>query len=285
MIELKDITYSYRKSSVPALNGITATVQPGIVLLAGENGSGKTTLLKLLAGLYRPTSGECVINGAAADSNNPGEMGKTFFLDERMFFPGKTIREFASMHSRFYPNFSNDNFMQALMAFRLTGNEPMKSLSLGNLKKSQLAYVLSLGVDVLLLDEPTNALDIESKTALKRLIASSMSDTQTIIVSTHTVTELDTLFDSIVMLTRSRLTYAGQADAITDRISFEVNRMPNPNALYYEIQAGRVLNIVPTEPGMMTKVDWRLLYSALHSPAAEKIISLLNQPQPPAYHE
>lgn len=283
MIELKDITYSYRKSLSPALSGITATIEPGMVLLAGENGSGKTTLLKILGGLLHPSAGECLIDGAAADSNNPCEMGKAFFLDERMFFPGKTIREFAAMHSRFYPSFSNENFIGALNDFGLTGDEPMKSLSLGNLKKSQLAYVLALGVDVLLLDEPTNALDIESKTALKRLIATSLSDTQTVIVSTHTVGELDTLFDSTIMLTRSRLTYAGQAEEICDRLSFEVSRIPNPDALYFEIQAGRVLNIVPADPDKPTRVDWRLLYSALHSSYAEKIISLLNAPQQSNY--
>ena len=284
MIELKDITYIYRKSVTPALSGVSAMIQPGVVLLAGENGSGKTTLLKIIGGITHPSSGECLIDGVAADSNNPADMGKTFFLEERMFFPGKTIREFASVHSRFYPNFSNENFVKALMAFGLTGDEPMKSLSLGNLKKSQLAYVLSLGVDVLLLDEPTNALDIESKTALRRIIASSMSEAQTIIVSTHTVSELDTLFDGTIMLTRSRLTYAGEADEISSRLSFEVSRMPRQDALYYEIQAGRVLNITPADSDRPTRVDWRLLYSALHSPVSGNIIALLNEPQT-AHHE
>lgn len=279
MIELKDITYVYRKSVAPALSNVSAIIKPGIVLLAGENGAGKTTLLKIMGGITHPSSGECLIDGVPTDSNNPTDMGKTFFLEERMFFPGKTIREFASMHSRFYPNFSDEFFLNALTAFGLTGHEPMKSLSLGNIKKSQLAYVLSLGVDVLLLDEPTNALDIESKMALRRLIASSMSETQTIIVSTHTVSELDTLFDSTIMLTRSRLIYAGEAEDLSSRLSFEVNRMPRPNALYYEIQAGRVLNIVPANPDKPTRVDWRLLYSALHSSASEKLTDLLKKPQ------
>lgn len=278
MIELKDITYTYRKSATPALCNVTAKIKPGIVLLAGENGAGKTTLLKIIGGIIHPSAGECLINGVTADSNNPEDMGKTFFLAEGMAFPGKTIREFAAMHSRFYPNFSNENFLRALVAFNLTGDEPMKSLSLGNLKKSQLAYVLSLGVDVLLLDEPTNGLDIESKTALRRIIAYSMSETQTIIVSTHTVSELDTLFDGTIMLTRSRLTYAGEAEEISGGLSFVVSRMPEPAALYYEIQAGRVLNIVPADLDKPTRVDWRLLYSALHSPASGNIISLLNKP-------
>lgn len=272
MIELKHVTYSYRKNAIPALDDVTATIRPGVVLLAGENGAGKTTLLNVVAGLAHPTSGECLIDGVPADSDRPEEMGKSFLLEERMFFPGKTIRHFASMHSRFYPRFSADTFMRALMVFGLTGDEPMKTMSLGNRKKSQLAYVLSLGVDVLLLDEPTNALDIESKATLRRLMAATLSDNQTIIVSTHTVSELDTLFDSTIMLTKSRLIFTGTEEDISARLAFEVSRMPLPDALYYEIQAGRVLNIVPARDDNPTRVDWRLLYTALHSTAAENII-------------
>lgn len=278
MITLENVTYAYPKSMVPALKEVTATIEPGVVLLAGENGAGKTTLLNLIAGLAHPSEGECLIDGVPAASGKTGEMGKAFLLDERMFFPGKTIRQFAEMHSRFYPNFSNEKLLKALMAFGLTGDERMKSLSLGNLKKTQLAYVLALGVDVLLLDEPTNALDIESKMALRKIMASSVDENQTIIISTHTVTELDSLFDATVMLSHAALVYAGKEEDVSCRLSFEVGRLPHPEALYYEVQAGRVLNIVPADPDRPTKVDWRLLYSSLHSTAAQNIVNILNAP-------
>ena len=152
----------------------------------------------------------------------------------------------------------------------------MKSLSLGNRKKAQLAYVLALGVDVLLLDEPTNALDIQSKEILRKIIVSSLDDNQTILVSTHTVSELENLFDGAVMLTRSHLLFAGTEEAVTRRLAFEVTRMPDPDALYSEIQIGRVLSILPAiEDEETTRVDWRLLYSSLHSPQRDIILSTL----------
>lgn len=135
----------------------------------------------------------------------------------------------------------------------------MKDMSLGNRKKAQLAYVLALGVDVLLLDEPTNALDIESKETLKRIIASSIEDHQTIIVSTHTVSELENLFDGTIMLRRSRLLLAASAEAVTERLAFTVSRLQDPEALYSEIQAGRVLNISAADGDE----DTRQLASAL----------------------
>lgn len=275
MIEIKNLNFSYRKKGSPALEGITARLEPGIHLLAGENGTGKTTLLHLLSGVSSPTSGECLIDGKPCASTRPSEMGRTFLLEENTFFPARSIRRFAEQHSRFYPNFSNEKFLQNLVAFGQSGDERMKDMSLGNRKKAQLAYVLALGVDVLLLDEPTNALDIESKETLKRIIASSIEDHQTIIVSTHTVSELENLFDGTIMLRRSRLLLAASAEAVTERLAFTVSRLQDPEALYSEIQAGRVLNISAADGDEDTRVNWRLLYSALHSPDSSKIINQL----------
>lgn len=275
MIELKNIEFSYTEKGVPALVDISACMEPGIYLLAGENGAGKTTLLHIIAGVSRPSAGECLIDGVRSCSGRPSEMGRTFLHEENMYFPGRSIREFASRHSRFYPGFSEEQFMQNLSAFGLSGDEPLKSLSLGNRKKSQLAYVLALGVDVLLLDEPTNALDIESKETLRRLTVSSLRADQTVIVATHTVTEFENLFDGALMMHRSRLLYAGTSDMVTDRLEFRISRVPEDDALYTEIQPGRVLNILPAAGSFETRVDWRLLYSALHSAKSKQIINQL----------
>jgi len=286
MIELRDIEFSYTKKGSPALSGVTATIQPGVHLLAGENGAGKTTLLHIMAGLAHPTAGECLINGQRAGADIPSEMSRTFLLEENTFFPAKTIRKFAHLHSRFYPGFSHETFLANLVAFGLSGDEPMKSLSLGNRKKTQLAYVLALGVDVLLLDEPTNALDIQSKQTLRRIIATSMRDGQTIMVSTHTVSELENLFDGALMLTRSRLLFTGAEEAVTARLAFEVSRVPDNDAIYSEIQVGRVLNILPALPDdNPTRVDWRLLYSALHSPQRDEVLKALSQAVESTNHE
>lgn len=276
MIEIKDIEFSYRKGT-PALRDITAVVEPGIHLLAGENGAGKTTLLHLLAGLMTPTGGQIRVYGVNPGSQKPSEMGRTFLLEEAQFFPGKTIRQFARQHSRFYPRFSAEAFISNLAAFGLTGDEALENLSLGNRKKSQLAYVLALGVDALLLDEPTNALDIDSRITLRRLIGKSCGPDQTIIISTHAVTELENLYDGALMLERSRLIFAGSAEYVSECLGFEVSRMQLPDAIYSETQIGRVLNIVPAEDAAeSTAVDWRLFYSALHSPQRDLVLAHLN---------
>ena len=151
----------------------------------------------------------------------------------------------------------------------------MKSLSLGNRKKAQLAYVLALGTDLLLLDEPTNGLDIQSKGVLRKIIAGSLSDHQTLVISTHTVSELENMFDGAIFISKSRLIYAATADEISSSMAFVSSSYPLPQALYSEMEAGRYLNVIADENNE-TKTDWRLLYCALNSSRSKEITNILN---------
>lgn len=277
MIELKNVTFTYRKAKTPALSDVSGRIGSGLYLLAGENGAGKTTLLHVIAGLSRPQTGTSKIDSYPSATTNPAEMGKVFLLEENMCFPGKTIRIFKDLHSRFYPDFSEDMFEENLKAFGQTGNEPMESLSLGNRKKAQLAYVLALGVKVLLMDEPTNALDIEGRETLRRLIAADIRDDQTIVVSTHTVGDLDRLFDGAMIMHRSRLVFAGTEEEVAERLTFEYSNSSDPESLYSENAAGRFINIYPADGHDETRVDWKALYMALHSDKSERIIHQLQK--------
>ena len=277
MIELEKVTFTYRKSKRPALSDITAKVGNGLYLLAGENGAGKTTLLHVIAGLIHPQTGTAMIDLHPSSTNNPSEMGDVFLLEDNMRFPGKTIREFKNLHSRFYPNFSEERFEENLKAFGQSGKEPMESHSLGNLKKAQLSYVMAMGVKVLLLDEPTNALDIEGRETLRKLISKNLCDNQTIIVSTHTVSDLENLFDGAMIMHQSKLLFAGTEDDVAEKLAFEYSFHPDHESLYSENIGGRYLNIYPSYGHDETRVDWKALYMALHSDKSQSIISQLQQ--------
>lgn len=277
MIELKKVTFTYKGARTPALTDISAQVGTGLYLLAGENGAGKTTLLHVIAGLAHPQYGTSEIDSHPSSTNNPAEMGDVFLLEDNMSFPGKTIREFKKLHSRFYPNFSEEKFEENLKAFGQTGNEPMRSHSLGNLKKAQISYVLAMGVKVLLLDEPTNALDIEGRETLRKLIATNIFDNQTIIVSTHTVSDFDKLFDGAMIMQQSKLLFVGTEEDVAEKLAFEYSNRQDPESLYSENIAGRFLNIYPSHGHDETRVDWKALYMALHSDKSQCIISQLQQ--------
>lgn len=279
MIELKNVTYAYRRGFV-ALDKVTADVPSGIHLLLGENGAGKTTLLRLIAGLIIPTEGCCLVDGATMTRREPSTLKRVFMMPDTMEIPTKTIREFAKIHSRFYPGFSQEYFEENLREFELNGSETFHQLSLGLRHKTLLAYIIALGVDVLLLDEPANGLDINSKKALRHMLARCISPKQTVIISTHTVSDLRELYDGVLVLSRSKLILAKPTWEISERISCVATPIPPYGSLFMEQGAGLFHSIVVNESGEPSDLNYGLLYSALMSDARSKILETINrQPQ------
>ena len=275
MITINNLTYGYNKH-INAVNNITTSIAPGIHLLLGENGAGKTTLLHIIAALLYPKEGTCLINGKDISARKPADMSQVFFMPEDITFPAKTINEFAHIHSPFYPTFSEDLFEQNLETFQMSGNEPFSSLSLGNRKKANLAYVMALGTDVLLLDEPTNGLDINAKKELLKIMVRCLNENQTVIISTHTVWDLKNLFESVMMLRRGNLILSKSTEEISAKLSFVSSTAPRPNALYMESDMNGFRSIEPNIDGNETEINFSLIYSALMSDEAQKILDILN---------
>ena len=274
MIDIKNLSFNYNKG-YKELDNINANLGTGVHLLLGENGAGKTTLLHVIAGLLFAKEGSCSIDGNDISLRNPSDMSKVFFMPEDITFPAKSINDFAKIHSPFYPTFSEELFRQNLDIFHLTGDEPLSSLSLGNRKKANLAYVMALGSDVLLLDEPTNGLDINAKKELLKIMVGSLREDQTVIVSTHTVWDLKNLFESVMMLRRGNLLLSMSTEEISSKLAFMASTTPSANALYLEQDMNGFRLIEKNIDGIETEINFSLIYSALMSDAAQKVLDAL----------
>lgn len=274
MIDIKNLSFNYNKG-YKALDNINANLGAGVHLLLGENGAGKTTLLHIIAGLLFAKEGSCSIDGNDISLRRPCDMSKVFFMPEDITFPAKNINDFAKIHSQFYSTFNEEIFRQNLEIFHLTGNESFSSLSLGNRKKANLAYVMALGTDVLLLDEPTNGLDINAKKELLKIMVGSLREDQTVIVSTHTVWDLKNLFESVMMLRRGNLLLSMSTEEIGSKLSFMASTAPSPNALYIEQDMNGFRWIEKNIDGNETEINFSLIYSALMSNAAQNVLDAL----------
>ena len=274
MINIENLSYNYYKG-YKALDNINAQLGAGVHLLLGENGAGKTTLLHVIAGLLFAKEGRCEIDGNDISKRQPSDLSEVFFMPEDITFPAKCINDFAKLHSQFYPTFSEDHFRQNLEIFNLSGNESFSSLSLGNRKKANLAYVMALGTKVLLLDEPTNGLDINAKKELLKIMVGSLREDQTVIVSTHTVWDLKNLFESVMMLRRGNLLLSMSTEEIGNKLSFVASTSPNPNALYMEQDMNGFRSIEKNINGDETEINFALIYSALMSNAAQNVLDAL----------
>lgn len=275
MLQLNNVSYSYRKDD-RALDGISVAVPAGLHLLLGENGAGKTTLLHIIAGLRFPTAGECLVDGVDTSLRSPATLSKVFLLADDTLFPSSSINEMVSRSADFYPQFSSEVLRQSLDAFGMTGYEKLTHLSLGNRKKAQLAYALALQTDILLLDEPANGLDISSRQILLELLGRFIRPEQTVIISTHVVWDFMNLIEGVMVINRGRLLTAMNTWDITRRLGFITDRLPVDAALYSTQMQGLFHAIVPADPENPTDLDFLLLYSALHSPSRDRLLSIIN---------
>ncbi len=276
MITLDRLTYSYRRGT-KAIDAACGHISPGIHLLLGENGAGKTTLLHCMAGLFRPGSGRCLLDGTETASHAPSVMRRLFFLPDKLEIPATSIRAFAKTHSRFYPGFSPEALDANLREFGLDGTEDLSKSSLGTNRKTFIAYALALGVDMLLLDEPANGLDIGSKKAMRRMMARCVEPDQTVIVSTHNISDLRELYDGLMLIHNGSLKICASTEEIASRLACVRSTAPVPDALYSEQSVGVVSSLIENTSGDPGDIDYSLLYSALID-NGDNILSILNRP-------
>ncbi|MCH5326096.1 MAG: ABC transporter ATP-binding protein [Duncaniella sp.] len=277
MIDLDHLTYTYPHSENKALDCATGSIAPGIHLLMGENGAGKTTLLKVAAGLLRPTSGECRLDGASTLSLSPDIRRKIFFIPDRIDLPTATVNEYAILTAGLYDRFDAGMLSSNLQEFGLTGDEPLQNLSLGMLHKTLIAYGLSLRPDLLLLDEPANGLDISSRKTMRAMMARCIDEHQTAIISTHTPSDLHALYDGVIMLTAGKIKLCHPTWHIASRLGFIASTVPPADALFTEADSGRFLSVVPAGQGAGEgDVDFGVLYAAMQSSVSDSILQIIN---------
>lgn len=276
MINLNNLSYRY-PGGQQALYNVTAQITPGLHLLLGANGSGKTTLLHLIAGLRLAVPATaCDIDGTPTANRQPSLAGEVFLLGDDMKFPYTSIRQMVKYHAPFYPNFDEELLQKNLRRFGLRDNEHIDRYSLGNRKKAQLAYVLSLRPRVLLLDEPANGLDITSRSEFLTMLYETMTDEQTVIVSTHTVYDFQNIVDNVIVLREGHLILSMPVWQITERLAFVSEAVPVADAIFMHQNCGRFNAIIPNDGSMSTDIDFVLFYGALQSTAAENLLSYLN---------
>ena len=275
-IEIEDLGYCYRKSHIQALEEVTAVINPGIHLLLGENGSGKTTLLQIIDGLRFPTQGKCRVDGIDITERLPAEMARVAYLGTDMVFPAKNIAGMVRTHAPFYPEFSYEMLQTNLKSFNISDRTPLSRLSSGNMRKAQVAYMLALQTDVLLLDEPANAMDIDSRIELQKMILRCMRPGQIIIVSTHTVSDLENLYDGLIMLKGGKMVLNADTSHISSALAFTITNLRPENALHAELYGGHWHALMRLEDGMTpTEPDYTLLYRAMRSENAAKVLEAL----------
>ncbi|WP_022933142.1 ABC transporter ATP-binding protein [Treponema bryantii] len=222
VLECKDLTKKYITKS--ALKGINISVPKGaIVGLLGPNGSGKTTLLKLAAGLLKPTSGEISVCGL-----KPGAESKLIaaYQPDRVYLNDwMTVKDLVQMMADFYPNFNKDKAFDMLKSLKIEAGDKLKSLSKGTKEKVQLILTMSREVPLYMLDEPIGGVDPAARDYILNTIISNYSENATVIISTHLISDIESVLNYVLFLKEGNIIRQGDVDDIRQEKGMSIDQL------------------------------------------------------------
>lgn len=236
-IEVSEVTKTY--GEVTALDGLSLAVESGTTFgLLGTNGAGKSTLFKLLVGHTRPDAGTLAVAGENATTAGAGIRRIVGYLPEHAGFPpALTGREVLAFHARMRSlDEAPIRIADVLETVGLAdaADRRVEGYSNGMTRRLGLATVLLARPRILLLDEPTAGLDPRGVAAFHRVVrALDGDDDLTVVVSSHVLSEIETLCDAVAVLDDGRLRTTGTVAELRRQVSDAVAvrvRMSDPDA-------------------------------------------------------
>jgi ABC-2 type transport system ATP-binding protein len=239
MLALHNVVKRFGKE-VTAVDDVTLRLDEGVTGLIGHNGAGKTSLLQMIATLTRPTSGRIVFDGVDIVAKPDSIRARLGYLPQ----------DFGV-----YPNLSALEFMQyfaALKGVRDPGRiarllelvnlheqarRPASTFSGGMLRRLGIAQALLNDPAILVVDEPTAGLDPEERLRFRNLLA-ELGQSKLVIISTHIVSDVESIADRLAIMRSGRLVTCDTLDAIVLRARGQVWAADVDHADYARLRAG-----------------------------------------------
>jgi ABC-2 type transport system ATP-binding protein len=265
MITIQQLTFHYKKQQA-LFSGLAFQQENGSITgLLGKNGAGKSTLLKLMAGLLKPQQGQLTINNFKPFDRLPDFLADVFMVPEEFYFSPVTISCYIKATAPLYPNFGDEKMDDILQKFELDRKANINRMSHGQRKKFLIAFALATNCRLLILDEPTNGLDIPSKSLFRKILVSSVSDEQLVLISTHQVKDIETIIDKIVMLDEGEIVFNEDLPAICQKWQFRtVNSLSGiTNPIYFEKCPGGYRVLSKAGDDDESDIDIELLFNAI----------------------
>jgi ABC-2 type transport system ATP-binding protein len=234
ILEIKNLTKKYNQQKT-GLSNFSMTMEKGVLGLLGPNGAGKSTLMKIIATISKPTQGMIFLNGEDI-VKKPDAIRKIL---------GYLPQDFGV-----YPNLNAYEFLEYIAAMKGVGGQglrkridmlldgvnltadakrPIGSYSGGMKQRIGIAQTLLNDPKILIFDEPTVGLDPEERVRFRQLI-SEMAGDAIIILSSHIVSDIETLADEVAIMKSGTLIGKAVPSEIIKRIENSVFETSVANA-------------------------------------------------------
>ena len=224
-IETRELTKRF--GTEIAVDGLDLTVDHGTVYgFLGPNGAGKTTTMRMLTSLTRPTDGEAWIDGRPVSERDSIRTSIGYLPEEPPVFDELTGREQLEYFGRLrdLPATEMETRIEDwLDRFDLIddADKRIDDYSKGMRQKIGLIQALVHEPDVVFLDEPTSGLDPRAARTVLDVIADLTDDGHTVFLSTHILSVVEELADTVGVLYEGDLVTEGSPTALTARMEAE----------------------------------------------------------------
>jgi sodium transport system ATP-binding protein len=227
MIETRGLTKVFRdkkRGEIRAVDNVSFVCKPGQIYgLLGANGAGKTTTLRMLATILEPTDGTAVVCGHdVVDVPQKVRANVGFLSAATALYPRLTAQEMVEYFGRL--NGLDDSTLKKrvddifnrldMNSFR---DRRCDKLSTGMKQKTSIARTLIHDPQVMIFDEPTIGLDIMTARTIIGFIRECRERSKTVIFSTHVMSEVEKLCDTIGIIQSGKLLAEGSLEELRER--------------------------------------------------------------------
>jgi len=239
-LEIKNINKSFSGKQV--LHDISFTVTSGKAMgFLGRNGAGKTTTIRALMDVFKPDSGEFLLDGHPFDPSTSkvgylpeerGLYGKEKILPQLIYFA--TLRGATSLEAKKSAEYWLERF-----GLTYARNHKLETLSKGNQQKVQIAQALLNDPDIIILDEPFSGLDPVNSIVLEEVIQESIQKGKLVIFSSHQMGYVEAFCDEITLIDHGHFILSGNLQEIKSKMGNARLRVgsldKDPSALHQQL--------------------------------------------------
>ena len=224
--------FSTEYTVTSAVDNMNFEIEEGeVVGYIGSNGAGKSTTIKMMTGILTPTSGKVEVNGIIPYENrteNAMNIGVVFGHRTQLWWDLPLSETFSLLRDIY--SVSSEDFKERMKFFNevLEIDEfmlrPVRTLSLGQRMRADLAASLIHNPKILYLDEPTIGLDVVVKEKVRNAIKQiNKKYNTTVILTTHDLEDIEELCDRIIIIDKGVKIYDGSLSEIKEKYGYMTN--------------------------------------------------------------
>ena len=224
MIEVSHVSRNF--GTFRAVNDVSFSIPKGqIVGLLGPNGAGKTTTMRMITGFLAPSDGKIFIDGIDISENPVKCKEKIGYMPESAPLYGDMIVE---DYLKYIANLHGENPDEKVpllceeCGLKEVMSKNISELSRGNKQRVSLAHALMHNPEILILDEPTSGLDPNQVEDVRNIIR-EIGKTRTVIVSTHILSEVETICSRVIIISGGNVVADSPTDELKERFASETS--------------------------------------------------------------